>query len=62
MTAVKAFLPASLVAIVLALMPGLEALAPFSWFVGAGLGASLYYWLAKGQPVMAPGLPPKQPA
>jgi NCS1 family nucleobase:cation symporter-1 len=62
MTAVKAFLPAAAVAIVLALVPGLEAAAPFSWFVGAGLGAVLYRWLAKGQPASAPGLRPKQPA
>ncbi len=50
MTAVKAFVPSALVAIVLALVPGLESLAPFSWFVGAGLGAGVYYWLAKDQP------------
>jgi nucleobase:cation symporter-1, NCS1 family len=62
MTAVKAFLPSSLIAIALALVPGLESLAPFSWFVGAGLGAGLYCWLAKGQPAMAPGLPPAQRA
>jgi NCS1 family nucleobase:cation symporter-1 len=61
MTAVKAFVPSAAVAIILALVPGLEALAPFSWFVGAALGAGLYYWLAKGQaaPVVPGVLPPR---
>lgn len=64
LTAVKAFVPAALAAIVLALVPGLEALAPFSWFVGAGLGAALYRWLAQGQPaVLAAAAPaPRRPA
>lgn len=57
MTAVKALMPSALVAIGLALVTALEAVAPFSWFVGAGL----YYWL-KDQPVLAHGFPPKQPA
>jgi NCS1 family nucleobase:cation symporter-1 len=46
MTAVKAFIPSALVAIVVALVPGLETVAPFSWFIGAGLGAAFYYVLA----------------
>ena len=61
MTAVKAFVPSSLVAIILALVPGLEGLAPFSWFVGAGLGAAIYHWLAKDQPAPTRGAVPQRP-
>ncbi len=53
MTAVKAFVPAAVVAIVVALIPGLHDVAPFSWFVGAALGAALYCLLAGQEAVAA---------
>ncbi|MNP30471.1 putative allantoin permease [compost metagenome] len=46
--AVAAFIPASLIAIVLALVPAFETLSQFSWFFGAGLGGLIHYALANG--------------
>jgi NCS1 family nucleobase:cation symporter-1 len=45
--AIKAFVPAALVAIAVALIPALSAVGPFSWFIGAGLGAVLYRMFAR---------------
>ncbi|NIE73412.1 NCS1 family nucleobase:cation symporter-1 [Pantoea sp. Ap-967] len=44
--AVAAFIPASLIAIVLALVPAFDTLSQFSWFFGAGLGGLIHYALA----------------
>ncbi|MND86667.1 putative allantoin permease [compost metagenome] len=44
--AVAAFIPAALIAIVLALVPAFETLSQFSWFFGAGLGGLIHYALA----------------
>ncbi|MBV7583922.1 NCS1 family nucleobase:cation symporter-1 [Pseudomonas sp. PDM33] len=44
--AVAAFVPAALIAIVLALVPAFETLSHFSWFFGAGLGALIHFALA----------------
>lgn len=41
--AIYAFAPASIIALVVALVPRFGDIAPFSWFVGAGI-ASLLYW------------------
>lgn len=41
--AIAAFLPAALIAIVLALVPGFATYSPFSWFVGAGLAGAIYF-------------------
>lgn len=44
--AIAALIPAALVAIVVAVVPAFSAAAGFSWFIGAGLGAGLYYLVA----------------
>lgn len=44
--AIAAFAPAALLAIILALVPNFETLAPFSWMIGAGIAALLYRLLA----------------
>lgn len=44
--AVAAFIPASLIAILLALVPAFETLSQFSWFFGAGLGGLIHYAIA----------------
>src|SRR4051794_41672785 len=53
--ALKAFVPAAAVSVVLALVHVFHDAAAFSWFVGAGLGALLYMALnrapaATGEP------------
>jgi len=40
--------PAALVAIACVLVPTLHPLANFSWFVGVGVAALAYRWLARG--------------
>lgn len=47
--AVAAFVPAAVIAIVLALVPGFHAVSPFSWLIGAGIAAMLYLIFAKRQ-------------
>ena len=51
--AVAAFVPAALIAIVLALVPGFHTVSPFSWLIGAGIAAMLYLIIAKRQPYYA---------
>ncbi|MNS86235.1 putative allantoin permease [compost metagenome] len=48
--AVAAFIPAALIAIVLALVPGFHSVSPFSWLIGAGIAGMLYLIIAKRQP------------
>ncbi|MET0778295.1 MAG: cytosine permease, partial [Pseudomonas mandelii] len=48
--AVAAFIPAALIAIVLALVPGFHLVSPFSWLIGAGIAGMLYLIIAKRQP------------
>ena len=43
----------------IALLPALAALAPFSWPIGVVLGAAVYFPLMRHQPV--PGLVPGAP-
>lgn len=40
--ALRALIPATVVAAVVAMVPSLEVVAPFGWFIGAGLGYFLY--------------------
>jgi NCS1 family nucleobase:cation symporter-1 len=47
--AVMAFVPSSIIALTLALVPVFSLIAPFGWFIGAALGAVLYYLIAKGK-------------
>lgn len=44
--ALTAFLPAALVALVVALVPALSGLAPFSWFVGVIIAGAIYLAIA----------------
>jgi NCS1 family nucleobase:cation symporter-1 len=45
--ALYAFAPASIIALIIALVPWFGDIAPFSWFVGAGIAALLYWFIAK---------------
>jgi NCS1 family nucleobase:cation symporter-1 len=50
--AVKAFVPSAVIALVLALVPVFGKVAPFGWFIGAGLGAIAYYIVTRGRPLV----------
>ncbi len=43
--ALWAFIPAAAISVIIALIPTFGTLSPFSWFIGAGLAASLYWIL-----------------
>ncbi|MGH3087480.1 MAG: NCS1 family nucleobase:cation symporter-1 [Rubrobacteraceae bacterium] len=45
--ALYAFIPASAISLVIALVPFFGVAAPFSWFIGAGIAAALYWMIAK---------------
>jgi nucleobase:cation symporter-1, NCS1 family len=45
--AVAALLPAAVIAVICVMVPSLNGLANFSWFIGAGLGAVFYRVLAR---------------
>ncbi len=53
--AVKAFVPTSVIALSLALIPTFSRIAPFGWFIGAALGAVAYYVIARGRLPILPG-------
>jgi NCS1 family nucleobase:cation symporter-1 len=48
--AVGALLPAAVIAVICVMVPSLNGLANFSWFIGAGLGAVFYSVLARDLP------------
>ncbi|AWN45293.1 nitrate reductase [Methylobacterium terrae] len=50
MAAVTAVVPSALVPVLCAVVPGLEGLANFTWFIGCGLGYVTYSLLMKRQP------------
>ena len=50
--AVKAFVPSAAIALILALVPTFERVAPFGWFIGAALGALAYYIVTRGKPLV----------
>ena len=52
-SAVFAFIPSAAVAAVVALVPQLSGLAPFSWFIGALLGMAFYLLLSRGRRAVA---------
>jgi NCS1 family nucleobase:cation symporter-1 len=54
--AVAAFIPSSIIALTLSLVPTFKPVAPFGWFIGAALGALAYYLVARGR---LPILPPR---
>ena len=45
--AVCALIPAVVIGLVFTLVPALQHLAPFNWFIGAFLGASFYRYLSR---------------
>jgi NCS1 family nucleobase:cation symporter-1 len=45
--ALWAFLPAAAIALIVALVPVFGVIAPFSWFVGAGISSVLYWVIAR---------------
>jgi NCS1 family nucleobase:cation symporter-1 len=51
--ALLVFVPTALISAVVALWPSLELAAPFSWFIGAGLAAVLYWFAMRGHPSLA---------
>jgi NCS1 family nucleobase:cation symporter-1 len=53
--ALKAFIPSAAIALVLALVSTFDKVAPFSWFIGAALGALCYYAITKGRPLVESG-------
>ena len=44
--AVWAFIPAAIISTITALLPAFESVSPFSWLMGAAIGAALYLLLA----------------
>jgi NCS1 family nucleobase:cation symporter-1 len=50
-----AFVPASVIALTLALVPTFSRIAPFGWFIGAALGAVAYFVVARGRLPIMPG-------
>jgi nucleobase:cation symporter-1, NCS1 family len=53
--AVWALVPSAIVSLTLALVPVFSKVAPFGWFIGAGLGALLYLLIARGRLPILPG-------
>ena len=50
--AVIAFVPSAVIALVLALVPVFGKVAPFGWFIGAALGATAYFIVTRGRPLV----------
>lgn len=44
--AIRALVLSAIISLVIALLPALTKIAPFTWFFGAGLGALFYYFIA----------------
>lgn len=49
-----AFLPASVVALTIAVVPAFGALTNFGWFIGAGLGLALHLVISRGRVIVLP--------
>jgi NCS1 family nucleobase:cation symporter-1 len=47
--AVYAFIPSAAVSLTCALVKTFDRVAPFGWFIGAGLSALLYFFIARGK-------------
>ena len=47
--AVAAFIPAAILSLIVAFVPVFSSAAPFSWFVGVGTSALLYYAIGRGR-------------
>lgn len=59
--AIYTFVPSAAIAAVIALVPALATAAPFSWFIGAALGAGIYYPLSRSTG-RSPARPSARPA
>jgi NCS1 family nucleobase:cation symporter-1 len=57
--AVLVFVVSAAVAAVIALVPTFSALAPFSWFIGAGLSGALYWATARREERTVPEIAPR---
>jgi nucleobase:cation symporter-1, NCS1 family len=57
--AVLVFVVSAAVAAVIALVPTFSALAPFSWFIGAGLSGALYWATARREERAVPEIAPR---
>jgi len=44
--AVWAFIPAAVISIITALVPAFDSVSPFSWLLGAAIGAAIYLLIA----------------
>jgi cytosine/uracil/thiamine/allantoin permease len=44
--------PSAVIALVLALVPVFSKVAPFGWFIGAALGATAYFIVTRGRPLV----------
>ena len=63
--AIIAFIPSAAISLLIAFVPSLQAVASFSWFFGAGIGALVYFLIAdrkrsfedvSGEPIAVPSL------
>lgn len=52
--AVIAAAPAGIFSLIVALVPSLHLIAPFSWLIGAGIAAAIYYLVGRGRIPAAP--------
>jgi NCS1 family nucleobase:cation symporter-1 len=56
--AVVAFIPAAIIALLLALVGTFNSVSPFGWFIGAALGAVFYLAVARGRVTILPAHEP----
>jgi nucleobase:cation symporter-1, NCS1 family len=56
--AVVALVPSAVVSLTFALLPAFGRVAPFAWFIGAALGALIYFPIARGKIRPAVSIPP----
>ncbi len=58
LTAIGAFVPAAIVAIVFTIIPSFSDVKPFAWFIGAVLGSGFYMLAARRSPATVPTMTP----
>lgn len=54
MKTLQAFIPASLIALTIAVVPAFGIVSNFGWFIGAGLGLVLHLIISKGRVIVLP--------
>jgi NCS1 family nucleobase:cation symporter-1 len=52
--ALYSFIPAAIVSLSVALVPAFSAIKDFGWFIGAPLGAVIYYFMANNRVIVLP--------